>query len=106
MVTERIEQGSLAQRVIRLNPHGNFYLQKIMSVCVKNHVLLWEKSCQFVGKIMSVCGKISFFRKLHGENTRTYTEKNTRLFSSICRGTASHNVYLMENLLKLKTVKM
>ena len=28
-----------------------------MSVCGKNHVSLWEKSCRHVGKIMSICGK-------------------------------------------------
>ena len=74
MVAERIEGGySLAQRVIGLIHNGNFYffkkscrfVRKIMSVCGKNHVGLWEKSCRFVGKIMSVCGKILLVRKLH-----------------------------------------
>ena len=30
-------------------------------------------------------------------------KKNTRLFTAICRGTASHNVYLTENLKKLNS---
>ena len=53
-----------------------------MSVCGKNHVSLWEKSCQFVGKIMSVCGKnhVGLWEKFVGqktspEHTCTYTEK-------------------------------
>ena len=33
-----------------------------------------------------------------------HQKKNTEIFTSICRGTASHNVYLTENSPKLKTV--
>ena len=68
-----------------------------MSVCGKNHV-------SFMGKIMSVCGKNSLDSKSHWKIPADTPEKNTRLFTSICRGTALHNVYLTENSLKLKTV--
>ena len=40
------------------------FVRKIMSVCGKNQVGLMEKSCRFVGKIMSVCGKNLSDRKL------------------------------------------
>ena len=88
----------------------------IMSVCEKNHVSLWEKSCQFVGKIISVCGKnhvgmwekSSWFvgkimwvcrknllvRKLHRKIPAHTPKKNTGLFMSICLSTASRKVYL------------
>ena len=82
----------------------------------------------FRGKCMSsVCGKNSLDSKSHRiiptdtpENTHRYTgkypqihrkipadtpDKNTGIFTSICRGTASHNVYLTENSSKLKTVQ-
>ena len=36
--------------------------------------------------------------------TEKYPDKITGLLTSICRGTVSHNVYLTENSLKLKTV--
>ena len=95
----------------------------------KIHVGLWEKSCSFVGKIMSVCGiiPVSLWEKFGEQsilldNSRQFVgkiqwtkvqcwiipvslwEKITGLFTSICRGTASHNVYLTENSPKLKTV--
>ena len=95
----------------------------------KIHVGLWEKSCSFVGKIMSVCGiiPVSLWEKFGEQsilldNSRQFVgkiqwtkvqcwiipvslwEKITGLFTSICRGTASHNVYLTENSPKLKTI--
>ena len=83
----------------------------IMSVCEKNHVGLWEKSCRFggkschfVGKIMSVSGKNSLVRKLNRKKPAHTPKKNTGIFTSICRGTASHNVYLTEKSPTLKTV--
>ena len=89
-----------------------------MSVCGKNHVGLWEKSCGFVGKIMSVCGKnnVSLWEKscrfvgkilwsenLTGKYPHIHRKKNTGLFTYFCQSTASHNVYLKEKSLKLKT---
>ena len=78
-----------------------------MSVCGIIPVSLWEKfgeqsivldnSRQFVGKIQWTkvqCWIIPV----------SLWEKITGLFTSICRGTASHNVYLTENSPKLKTV--
>ena len=43
-------------------------------------------------------------RKLHRKIPAHARKKNTGLFTSICRGTASHNVHLTENSPKLKTV--
>ena len=96
-----------------------------MSACQKNHVSLWEKSCQFVVKIMSICGKnhvglwekscqfcgknqVGLWEKFVGlkkslENTRRYTGKKYRIIY-VYLPTASHNVYLTENSSKLKTV--
>ena len=83
-----------------------------MWVCGKSHVGLWEKSYQFVGKIMSVCGKImsvcgknSLVRKLNqkipAHTPRKKIRDYLRIFAKV--HTASHNVYLKENSLKLKT---
>ena len=57
-----------------------------MSVCGKNHVGLWEKSCWFVGKIMLVCVKnhVGLWEKFVGQktslkNTHTCTGKKYRI---------------------------
>ena len=42
--------------------------------------------------------------KSHRKKRTDAPEKNNGIFTSICRGTASHNVYLTENSPKLKTV--
>ena len=62
-----------------------------MSLSGKNHVGLWENL---------------LVKKLHWKIPAHAPKKNTGLFTSISRGTGteSHNVYLTENLLKLKTV--
>ena len=82
------------------------FVGKIVSVCGKNHVSLWEKSCRFVGKIMSVCGKNLLVRKLHRKIPENTPKKKPGIFTSICQGTASHNVYLTENSQELKTVQL
>ena len=54
-----------------------------MSVCKKNHVDLWEKSCRFVGKIMSVLwekssrfvGKIRWTQKVTGKYPQIHWKK-------------------------------
>ena len=50
------------------------------------HVCLWEKSCSFVGKIMSVCGIIAFSlwekfgeQSIVLDNSRQYVGKNYRI---------------------------
>ena len=48
--------------------------------------------------------KFSLDSKSHRKKRTDAPEKSTRIFTSICRGTASHNVYLTENSPKLKTV--
>ena len=64
-----------------------------MSVGGLNHVGLWEKSCQFVEKIMSVCGKNLLDGKLHRKITQTCTEKKIpdylRLIVQVLRLTTS-----------------
>ena len=49
-------------------------------------------------------GNFRWTRKATGKNAQMHWKKNTGIFTSICRGTASHNVYLTENSPKLKTV--
>ena len=58
------------------------------------------KSCSFVGKIMSVFGiiPVSLWEKFGEQsmvlnNSCQFVGKITGLFTSICRGTASHNVF-------------
>ena len=53
-----------------------------------------------VVKFMSVmvCGKNSLDRKLHRKIPAHAPKNYTGLFTSICRGTVSHNVYLTEKL--------
>ena len=87
---------------------------KITLVCGKNSVnedkcwiipvSLWEKfSAQSIvlDNSRQFVGKIRWTQKTHWKIPADTPEKITGLFTSICRGTASHNVYLTENLPKL-----
>ena len=72
-------------------------LQRVVRSNLGTYFFFVENSRRFVGKIR-------WDSKSHRKIPHTCTGKNTGIFTSICRGTASHNVYLMENSSKLKTV--
>ena len=63
-----------------------------------------ENSHQFVGKIHWTQKATRKYPQIHWKIPADTPEKNAGIFTSICRGTASHNVYLIENSWKLKTV--
>ena len=116
--------GCMAWRAVGLIPsqvllfflNSCVFVGKIMQLCRKNHVSLLDNSSQFVGKIRWTKYSIvldnsrQFVRKIPWTKVQCWIipvslwEKITGLFTSICRGTVSHNVYLTENSPKLKTV--
>ena len=53
----RLERGLPGKKVHGFNSRWELFFIKKSCRCEKNHVGLWEKSCQFVGKFMLVCGK-------------------------------------------------
>ena len=61
---------------------------------------------RFVGKIRWTQKVTAKYPQIDRKIPADTPDKSTRIFTSICRGTTSHNVYLTENLPKLKTVYM
>ena len=68
------------------------------------NIFFVENSPWFVGKICWNQNAAGKYPQIHWKIPADTPEKNTRIFTSICRGTASHNVYLTGNTWKLKTV--
>ena len=59
----------------------------------------------FVLNSRQFVGIIRWDLKSHRKITTDTRGKNTGIFTSICRGTASHNVYVTDNSSKLKIVQ-
>ena len=92
MVVEWLEGRASLPTVMRSNPSADilFFVE--------------NSRRRFVGKIRWTQKATGKYPQIDRKIPADTPDKNTGIFTSICRGTASHNVYLTEKSPKLKKV--